>query len=110
MDLYLSHNSPVNTILFDASGRALFRVHTPGFAPGVIRWTRKTTTIYRISSEAASSYKVDLDPREGEECWDLGVKEKSRIHWHTFSSTRIIYNGQILEVRDFMPREGVLGL
>lgn len=111
MELYLSRNSPMNCVLSDPEGRPLYQVYTPGFAPGLIRWTRKTTTIFRISPEASETYKDEIAKgKDVEDSWDLGLKEKSRIHWHTFSSTRIVYHGQILEVKDFMPREGALGL
>lgn len=79
MKLYLSRTEPLNCLLLDEEGKALYQIRTPGF--------RKTTTLLRISSES---------------------EEFARIHWHLINDTRLIINGVIHEIKDFMPLKSVL--
>ncbi len=105
MDLYLSRSSHLNTILSDAEGRAFYRIHTPGL------FLRKTTMIYRISPDAALKYKEELAKgKDVGDDWDLGAEEFARIHWHIFKTSRLIFNGIIHEIEDFMPARGIMSL
>lgn len=105
MNLYLSRTPHLNTILSDAEGKALYQIRTPGL------FLRKTTTIYRISPEAALRYKDELAKgKDARDDWDLGAEECARIHWHILKTSRLIHNGVIHEIEDFMPPRGVLCL
>lgn len=103
MKLYLSRTKHLNCVLSDEEGRALYQIHTPG----VLR--KKTTTLLRISSDAALRYQEKLAKGQdvGED-WDLQTEEFARIHWHFFNDTRLIFNGTIHEIKEFMPLKRAL--
>ncbi|OBZ79598.1 hypothetical protein A0H81_00637 [Grifola frondosa] len=97
MELTLSKNSPVNTVLYDAQGQPQYRIFTP-FA-----FSGQTTTIYRVTGHRPGP--VDYNhktPYSGEE-------ELARIHWHSFSRmTTLEYNGQSVEFHSFLPSQSGL--
>jgi len=114
MKLQLTRNDPARTTLVNLDGNVpQFRITTPGFL-------RKTSTIYKISPEAAEEHKEELlrgdddfilkkdtnsDPLE---VMVSGVEERARIHWHRLTGSRLIYNGRILEIKSFLPKKGFL--
>ena len=105
MKLYQSGSRHLNCILSDEEGRALYQIHSPGFL------IKRTSILLRISSDSALRYNAEIaSGRDEREDWDLGTEEFARIHWHIFRSSRIIFNGVILELKDFMPRNGKLAL
>ena len=89
MELTLSHNSILNTDLSASDGRPLYSISTPK------KWTRRTTTITR--------YSLDEDGHATEASTEL-----ARIHWHYFGSSRLVYDGKIVDLDKFLPYEGLL--
>jgi len=105
MDLYLSHGAflcPKNTVLRDSTGKPIYLISTPGII-------HKTTTIYKIPAGACTEFSDKEKLKEVKRLKnevDCGLEEKARIHWRVFNSSRLVYNGQIREMKDFMPRVG----
>jgi hypothetical protein len=84
MELTLSHDSAINTTLDSATGKTLYSISTPS------RWPRSTTTVTKCTLDG------DGDS-EGE------AVEIARIHWHKTHSSRLVYDGKILDIDKFMP-------
>jgi len=99
MELVFSHNNPINTVLKTTEGQVLYKIETPGtdvVLPG------KLTTIRRIVlNETDSASKVDMQDTYCE----LAV-----IEWHLTESSKLRYNGKEVDISEFMPAEGSLGL
>jgi len=120
MELQLSHNSPINTILSSSSSsnssedpstsRPLYHITTPG------SFTRKTTTICRVSDRAAEAYERQIshhssqlkhqNPKKLPREWDLGLREIARIDWKLFGSSSLVYKGSVSDMDSFMPSKG----
>lgn len=83
MNLHLSNNSPINTVLSNDAGEVLYTITTPWKFP------RRTTTIYQHVHDADAT-----DERT----------ELAQIHWHTVRSSRLVYNGQIYDMNTFLKR------
>lgn len=101
LELALSHNSPTNTTILSPDGSPLYVISTP------FRWGRRTTT---ISNQSAPGQPTGSKPQEGtnDAAEDAAVpNELARIEWHSFQSSRLIYKGQILETKNFMPPSGL---
>ena len=97
-------SSPMKTILFSDAGQALYKISSPFF-------TLKSTKIFRISAEAAAATKEEhAQENKDKEYVERGLEEIARIQCHLISSTRIIFKGQILEVKDFMLEQNALRL
>lgn len=88
MELTLTRDCAIATTLLTSNGQTLYTIASPN------KWRLLTTTITRHV----------LNEGDGSE---QSSTELGRINWHSFGrSTRIIYNGKIMEVSKFMPREG----
>ena len=85
----LSNNSPTNTVLLNAEGRPVYSVRTP------FKWTHKTSTIYK------NILDKNRNPTDAQE-------ELARIHRHTMRSSRLVYNGRIVDISKLMPVHGML--
>lgn len=80
-------------------------IKTPGLP------LRKTTTIHKISSESALTYKDQL--AQGEEVgdnWELKEEEFARIHWFLLKSSKLVYQGAIHEINEYMPRTAFMSM
>jgi len=99
MELIFSHNNPINTVLRTPEGQVLYKIETPGtdvVLPG------KSTTIRRVvPNESDSASKVDMQ----DTFCELAV-----IEWHLTESSKLRYNGKEVDISEFMPAEGSLGL
>lgn len=99
MELVFSHNNPINTVLKTTEGQVLYKIETPGtdvVLPG------KLTTIRRVVlNETDRASKVDMQDTYCE----LAV-----IEWHLTESSKLRYNGKEVDISEFMPAEGSLGL
>lgn len=89
MELTLSENSPTQTHLLNSDGKPLYYTVTPSNMP------RTTTKIFKCQIDEHGG------PSEASE-------ELARIHWHTIRSSRLIYNGEIVELSKFMPAKGIM--
>ncbi|EKM56111.1 uncharacterized protein PHACADRAFT_184816 [Phanerochaete carnosa HHB-10118-sp] len=88
MDLIMSHSDPLKTELSTPDGRVLYSVSTP------FKLSNCTTKILKYT------------PNDGVPEPSGSMQEVARINWHSIHPTRIIYNGQIMEVDKFLPRAG----
>ncbi|KDQ54824.1 hypothetical protein JAAARDRAFT_350496 [Jaapia argillacea MUCL 33604] len=80
--LTLTNDSPLRTILLDDHNIPQYKISTP------LTLFRSTTTITR--------------------CTTGKDEELARIQWHTMRNSRILFQGQILDVGDFFKRKGRL--
>ena len=87
MDLTLPENSPLNTELSNEAGEVLYSVTTPW------RLSRRTSTIYKHI--------------HGEDGGGDRKEELARSHWHHARSSRLVHEGQIYEMSDFMKRSRI---
>ncbi|TCD64775.1 hypothetical protein EIP91_003635 [Steccherinum ochraceum] len=116
MELHLTSSEPYHTVLVAQSLKSsgsqreptpMYHIHSPH------HFNRKSTKISRIDPSVAhdASYnfkgKKRSDIKDCEE-YGSGVNEMARITWNTLSSSRIVFEGKILEVDQFMPRSGFL--
>lgn len=83
--LILSQDDPENTTLSTEDGRMFYTVSTPR------KWRNITTTV--------TKYALGHDGRPTEESLEL-----ARVQWHDWHPTRLVYNGQITNIKDFIPR------
>ena len=82
MELILTPNSPKNTEISTPDGHVLYSVSTPN------KLTGETTKIVKHApSDGASESAEAGEPQE-----------LAGINWHHLGTTRIIYNGEILEI------------
>lgn len=89
MELTLSNNCVIHTDLSTPDGQCLYTISTPSHL------SRRTTTIIK--------YAQDEDGRSTGQSAEL-----ARIHWHYLGSSRLIYDGKIMEFDKFMPYKGLL--
>ncbi|TCD60806.1 hypothetical protein EIP91_009491 [Steccherinum ochraceum] len=122
MELHLSRDSTTTVVLSCAPKQAatgsantlveatpLYHIYSPG------TFTRRTTFISRIDPTSAlklehkfkSSDKKDIKERAA--YLDGGVEEFARIHWHTLSSAKLVYNMQIIDLDRFMTGSDLIG-
>ena len=111
MNLYLSCDSPICTVLLsgssDSDGTPLYHIYT---SSGL---SRKTTFISRISPSAAHqpSYKFHSSKSSNIKeptTYGGGIEEVAQVHWKAWSSSRIVYDGKTFDVKQFMPSSGFL--
>lgn len=89
MELTLSRDCAIQTDLLTSDGRCLYTIFTPN------KLTIKTTTI--------TKHVLDEDGRTSLESIEL-----ARINWNPFGSSRLVYDGKIVDFSRFMPGEGML--
>lgn len=99
MELILSHNDPINTVIRTVEGQVLYKIETPGtdvVLPG------KSTTIRRVMpNRACNASRIDMQDT---------YHELAIIDWHLTQSSKLRYSGMELDLSEFMPAEGSLGL
>lgn len=86
--LKLTGRLPTNTALLNQDGKPLYTISTTRAV------LRRTTYIHRHIVDA------DGEPTDATE-------ELARIHWHWASSSRLVWNGEIKDVDNLMPKTGI---
>ena len=90
LELTLStRDSSLNLALLNAEGMKVYTISTPHTFVA-----QRTSTILR---HVLGADKLPTDETE----------EVARIHWRSFQGARLVYKGQILDFRSFMPRDGI---
>ncbi|TCD64776.1 hypothetical protein EIP91_003636 [Steccherinum ochraceum] len=111
MELHLTRWGTTRTVLVASAPNApptpLYHIHTPG------AFSRKNTTICRIHPSIAHDPRYKLTSDRWGEIVDHkelgpGLDEIARIEWHSWSSSKLVYGGEILKMNKFMPRGGLL--
>jgi hypothetical protein len=99
MELVFSRNDPINTTITTAGGQVLYKIETPGtdvVLPG------KSTTIKGIAPNVTNNaLEIDMQDR---------FHELAVIDWNLTESSKLRYNGMELNLSEFLPPEGSLGL
>ncbi|KAI0786273.1 hypothetical protein C8Q75DRAFT_289326 [Abortiporus biennis] len=78
----------------------VYRIKTPSFLK-----ISKPSTIYKIRSLHNGSRTVGGDSGQS----NSNGEEIARIQWHVFSDARFIYKGEILELKNFLPKTNFWG-
>lgn len=110
MELFINHGWFRNARLTNADGEVMFRFTSRGLF-------RVTRTIYgRPPSSDTVGATLTNEPTNGSGSTHtgsnitgtaaLGLVEIARIHFRTFHSSRIVYKGRIVNVKEFMPLGG----
>jgi hypothetical protein len=92
MDLYLSNNSPRNTVLHNSEGQAIYKIVTP------MKLGKRITTISKILpiSSAASPE---------------GMRDQfayvAQIEWPIFARNRLRMQGQEMDARSYLQGDGL---
>ncbi|EKM56113.1 uncharacterized protein PHACADRAFT_257187 [Phanerochaete carnosa HHB-10118-sp] len=89
MELTLSRDCAIQTDLLTPDGQCLYTIFTPN------KLTIKTTTI--------TKHVLDEDGHTSQESIEL-----ARINWNPFGSSRLVYDGKIVDFSRLMPGEGML--
>jgi len=129
MELTLSSNRPMNTVLINAEGQAMYTSRTPSG-----KWLNQTTVISRVLPEYSDrkfdygDYDDDDDDEEdiGEESshaktdddespffassHGLGLAELARIHWKIIGSSMLEYKGMQLSTGEYLQSGDIFGL
>ncbi|KAF7980163.1 hypothetical protein HWV62_39627 [Athelia sp. TMB] len=102
MELFFSHNDPINTVLRTPDGQLLYKISTPGtdlLLPG------KTTTIAKVLpgdiADPETPNEVDMQDR---------LTEVAAIKWQLKDSSVLSYDGQEVDIKEFMPAAGTMTL
>ncbi|KIM79626.1 hypothetical protein PILCRDRAFT_823163 [Piloderma croceum F 1598] len=99
MELIFSRNDPINTIITTTEGHVLYKIETPGtdiVLPG------KSTTIKGIAPDVTNN-ALEIDTQDR-------IRELAVIDWHLTESSKLRYDGMELDLSEFLPPEGSLGL
>ena len=100
MQLQLSRNSTTNTVLsIPDGGRPLYHIHTPGPI------LRKTSTIYKIPETNTQRYE-EVENGKMTNVAPAPEEEIARIHWHMFHSSKLVWDGKVLEIKKFLESQG----
>jgi len=106
MRLVLSDDSPLSTIITDSYGQDLYRVqssYTCGPQKTNIYRSRDTPPSYYSTTKDSQSVRSDDKTLANERDNEFSVL--ASIEWHTFASSRLIYQGKEVELQEFMPNE-----
>lgn len=95
MKLILTSDSHLSTTLVDPSGYRLYRIYSlynVGLKATVIN---KPKAAFAGEDETIAGDVADAD---------VEFKEFARIEWQTFGSSRLKWEGQNMDFKDFMPK------
>ena len=87
MKLILSRDSPANTQLSTEGGSLLYDISTPN------KWKNVATNITKFTLSGGNSHPTG------------SPQELASIQYHAFSSTQIVYNGEAMNIDQFLPRK-----
>lgn len=98
MDLELSNDELINTLFRTFDGQIIYKIETPG----AFAWHKlpgKCTTISRVvPNEEVESGMEDV------------FSEVAKINWHIVGSSTLERDGTEVDIQDFIPGVGPLGL
>lgn len=95
MKLTLTSDSHLSTTLIDPSGSRLFRIYSL-YGVGL-----KATVIKKPKASFVEEDETIVSDGVNE---DVEFKELARIQWQTFRSSRLKWEGQTYDFKDFMPK------
>jgi len=113
MRLTLTSSRPLNTVLTNEEGQALYTSKTPS------KWSHRTTFICRVQPEYADhKYDVEEDEEEtaGSSSQDsespnvVGLSKIAQIHWQIIGSSTLKYRGTDISFNDYLHSEDIFGL
>jgi hypothetical protein len=105
MRLTLSSGRPLNTLLTNEKGDALYASKTP------TKLIHEKTTIYRVQPPYANDMREKFDLEEdGDETSDIGLTELAQIDWQVIAPSKLKYKGMEVGIKDYIHPEGFLGL
>ncbi|KAL4254892.1 protein of unknown function DUF6593 [Abortiporus biennis] len=124
MDLTLSSNNPLNTTLSDNSSKPIYQIYTP--KKHFWNSARSSTSIFKVLdsntdvSVAADAVTHDqaheLSGDEEENNVELqcdpispSLVEVARIRWHTWATSKIIYQGRLYPLKTWLPNTSWTG-
>lgn len=98
MDLELSNDELINTLLRTFDGQVMYKIETPG----TLAW-------YHLPGKCTTFSRVVPNEGEDNDMEDV-FSEIAKINWHIIGSSTLERDGTTVDMQDFIPGVGSLGL